>query len=205
MTADRRECGVCWWVYDPDAGDDEAQVPPGVGFDELPASWVCPRCGAAKARFVRPGGEASADEEIVGRLVEAYRVVDGRMRGLPIHNPRLSVEAVGFRRHDGVLVGALVTPWFLNVVVVGPALPPRGEAVELALPGGRFQLRPTDEGVPHLALPLLSPMNAVANAAAARAVAVEALRLVLEGEPNGDAEARRVVGRRGLLAGLLGG
>jgi rubredoxin len=32
----RRECGICWTVYDPAAGDDLAQVPPGTPFEALP-------------------------------------------------------------------------------------------------------------------------------------------------------------------------
>jgi [NiFe] hydrogenase assembly HybE family chaperone len=204
-----RECGVCWWVYDPAVGDDDAQVPAGVAFDDLPETYVCPRCHALKERFLRP------PDDPVGRLVAAYRAVDVRMRGLPIHNPLLSVEAVGFRRVGDTFVGALITPWFLNLIVLGQALPREGDSVELAFPGGIFTaLGAAPEGVRHLAVSLLSPVNELADQAAARAVADEALRLVLAPAsveptpPPSPAEATpaapKTLGRRGLFGGLLG-
>ncbi len=48
----RMECGVCWEVYDPARGDDVWQVPPGTPFAALPDHWRCPRCDAARARFL---------------------------------------------------------------------------------------------------------------------------------------------------------
>ena len=46
------QCGVCWHVYDPAVGDEEANVLPGTPFLALPADWTCPRCGAAPERFL---------------------------------------------------------------------------------------------------------------------------------------------------------
>jgi len=39
-----------------------------------------------------------------------------RMAGVPLLNPRLQVQAVGFAAHDGVACGMLVTPWFMNLL-----------------------------------------------------------------------------------------
>ncbi len=50
--AARFECGVCWLVYDPAEGDAVAQIPAGTAFVDLPDSWVCPGCEAAKRRFL---------------------------------------------------------------------------------------------------------------------------------------------------------
>jgi rubredoxin len=44
-------CGVCGFVYDPAKGDPENNVPPGTPFENLPANWVCPVCGASKDQF----------------------------------------------------------------------------------------------------------------------------------------------------------
>jgi flavin reductase (DIM6/NTAB) family NADH-FMN oxidoreductase RutF/rubredoxin len=44
-------CGVCGYVYDPAAGDPDNGVPPGTPFSELPATWVCPVCGAGQDQF----------------------------------------------------------------------------------------------------------------------------------------------------------
>ena len=48
----RFECGVCWQVYDPAAGDPISQIPPGTAFGDLPENWVCPGCEAARERFL---------------------------------------------------------------------------------------------------------------------------------------------------------
>ena len=53
----RRECGVCWHVYDPAEGDPVWQVAPGTAFEELPAHWSCPNCTAEQSKFLMPGDE----------------------------------------------------------------------------------------------------------------------------------------------------
>lgn len=47
------ECLVCGWVYDPAVGDPDGGIKPGVPFEQLPDSWVCPVCGAGKDQFKR--------------------------------------------------------------------------------------------------------------------------------------------------------
>ncbi|MCL2093908.1 MAG: rubredoxin [Treponema sp.] len=44
-------CGVCGYVYDPAEGDSAGGVSPGTAFEDLPAEWVCPLCGADKEEF----------------------------------------------------------------------------------------------------------------------------------------------------------
>lgn len=46
------ECKVCWWVYDPAAGDAQWQIPAGTPFSELPNHWRCPRCDGAAEQFL---------------------------------------------------------------------------------------------------------------------------------------------------------
>lgn len=48
----RLECKICWYRYDPDAGDPVWQIPPGTPFSELPAHWRCPECDAEKTQFM---------------------------------------------------------------------------------------------------------------------------------------------------------
>jgi rubredoxin len=50
--AARRECGVCWHVYDPAEGDPVWQVAPGTLFEELPTHWSCPICAAEQSKFL---------------------------------------------------------------------------------------------------------------------------------------------------------
>src|SRR5512147_1201086 len=57
-----------------------------------------------------------------------------RMAGLAFLNPRLRVEAVGFREWEGQWVGVLVTPWSINVML----LPGSGAWPQLAPGAERF-------------------------------------------------------------------
>ena len=43
-------CDLCGYVYDPSAGDG-AGIKAGTPFEDVPASWVCPLCGAKKEVF----------------------------------------------------------------------------------------------------------------------------------------------------------
>ncbi len=49
----RMECGICWFVYDPQNGDPVWQVAPGTPFSELPEGWTCPNCDAPPSKFMR--------------------------------------------------------------------------------------------------------------------------------------------------------
>jgi len=44
-------CGVCEYVYDPEVGDPENDIPAGTAFEDLPEDWVCPLCGVGKDEF----------------------------------------------------------------------------------------------------------------------------------------------------------
>lgn len=48
---DRLECGICWWVYDPEQGDVRG-IAPGTPFANLPEDWCCPGCDAPKHKFM---------------------------------------------------------------------------------------------------------------------------------------------------------
>ena len=45
------KCSVCGWIYDPELGDQEGGIAPGIPFEKLPDNWVCPVCGGAKSDF----------------------------------------------------------------------------------------------------------------------------------------------------------
>jgi rubredoxin len=44
-------CDVCGYVYDPAKGDPDNGVEPGTPWEEVPADWTCPVCGASKGEF----------------------------------------------------------------------------------------------------------------------------------------------------------
>jgi len=133
----RWECGVCWAVYEPGLGDAVAQVPPGTAFEALPADWRCPHCDSAKEKFLQK--REDLDPRVVTLVAEYRTIAETRMKGLPILNLRLSVEAVDFEETPAGLLGALVTPWFINAVLF-PAVPVKvpDHGHERVLPGGGF-------------------------------------------------------------------
>jgi rubredoxin len=47
----RFKCVVCGYIYDPDLGDPEGNIEPGIPFSDLADSYICPVCGAGKDEF----------------------------------------------------------------------------------------------------------------------------------------------------------
>ncbi|WP_420336635.1 [NiFe]-hydrogenase assembly chaperone HybE [Roseibium sp.] len=120
------ECKICWTPYDPAEGDDYRQVEPGTAFLDLPVDWSCPNCSAPKDQFMvleDPGAasviEASRLDDAAARLVADFREVwHAGMRDLPMVNKLLSVEAIGFQIWNERPLGVLMTPWFMNLVML---------------------------------------------------------------------------------------
>jgi [NiFe] hydrogenase assembly HybE family chaperone len=200
--SEARECGVCWYVYSPDRGDEVWQVPRGTPFEALPAQWRCPRCDAARERFL-PVADPQRDPRVAELVETSTRAWKTKMKGLPILNPRLEVEAVGFRPWSGGLFGALVTPWSINAVLFpppGPAAPARGQVREL--PAGAVDFLPLmlAGGSRVEVASLFSPVFQFESQAAARATASCAVELLLT--PPAEA-GPALTSRRDLLRPLL--
>jgi [NiFe] hydrogenase assembly HybE family chaperone len=105
-----------------------------------------------------------------------------RMAGLPILNTSLAVEAIGFTPWQGHWLGALITPWFLNLVLVPGAQgewpgAAEGERIVRQLPAGDCGFYGCFEPVigEFHASSVCSPMSRFADQAAARAEAQRAL------------------------------
>jgi [NiFe] hydrogenase assembly HybE family chaperone len=140
-----------------------------------------------------------------------------RMGDLPIANPALGVEAVGFRQWEGAFVGALVTPWCINLVRL-PADPDRparpGHKHERVFPAGRFEFIEAESvgfGAYEMCS-LFSPVMEFLDQEAARTAAGAAVGEVLEpadSEPESQEQAaalsERKVSRRGFLSGAVRG
>jgi [NiFe] hydrogenase assembly HybE family chaperone len=125
-----------------------------------------------------------------------------RMAGLPFLNEQLRVEALGFRDWRDVRVGALVTPWSLNLLIL-PApdavLPPvrPGDTHAWSFPSGDYGFDGHDDpalGRYHQ-YSLFSPVTEFETHAEAAAVAQAALEALFH--PAGPAR----LSRRGLLLG----
>lgn len=112
------------------------------------------------------------------RLNHAFGEVARRMAGLGFVNPALEVEAVAFSPWQGHWLGVMVTPWFMNLVLLPresaswqPLAP--GAKRKLAFPAGVYEFVGADDAVvgEHQTCSLFSPMHDFADHAAARLVA----------------------------------
>jgi [NiFe] hydrogenase assembly HybE family chaperone len=200
----RLECGVCWWVYDPALGDEANQIAPGTPFRLLPDTWNCPNCSTDKHKFMVIGAAALSDEDSVQRLANAYRRAALKVKGLPIYNPTIAVEAVGFREHEGRHAGVIVTPWFMNLTVLPNSDDQKiwvnGGSTRLVFPSGAFDFVVSD--LPEVGLvgtcSLFSTMTEFTDHEAARLAAASVADALFQPEPP---PAPPTVSRRQLLGG----
>ena len=49
------ECRACGYTYVPSKGDNQASIPAGTLFTDLPNNWRCPVCGASRTVFKNIG------------------------------------------------------------------------------------------------------------------------------------------------------
>lgn len=131
-----------------------------------------------------------------GRLEAAFKaILDERMQDVPIINPDLAVEAVGIREWQGHWLGALVTPWFINLMVLPGsgewrAVPDR-DSVWYAFPSGRFEfIAGSEPGLgPYHACSLFSPVQEFGDHDTARETARVALESLFDPALLGEAPA----------------
>lgn len=128
-------------------------------------------------------GAAMQCERVRALVAEFERIGAESMRGLPFYNEALAVEAVGFERLGDEWLGVVITPWFLNLMLVPDQPIPYVEAANgkkrtLDLPGGtvKFLCGGTEGFGLFYAHSIASPMHVYktqdqARAAARRAVA----------------------------------
>ncbi|MBN9423738.1 MAG: hypothetical protein BGO63_12745 [Candidatus Accumulibacter sp. 66-26] len=149
-----------------------------------------------------PPAAAIADDPSQ-RLEAMYRRIwAAGMCDLPFVNPALAVEALGFRRWQGDWVGALITPWFLNLFILpgGGTLwseLPSGERCKVAFPVGTLEFiadhdaaADAEREIPaYRYCPLFAPVGQFATQDAARGAALAALEVLLAPPPAGESSA----------------
>ncbi len=116
-------------------------------------------------------------------LEAAFRTtLQERMQDMPMVNPALAVEAVGFRPWRDHWLGILITPWFMNLVLMPrvsakwPAIA-AGASRHYAFPAGVFEFIGAREAAlgDYQACSLFSPMFDFANPQGAHDTALAAL------------------------------
>lgn len=45
------QCVICGFIYDEALGWPDEGIAPGTRWEDVPADWLCPDCGASKADF----------------------------------------------------------------------------------------------------------------------------------------------------------
>jgi [NiFe] hydrogenase assembly HybE family chaperone len=176
--------------------------------------------------------DAHEGSEISEMLTAAFAKIHAeRMHGVPILNPRLAVEVIDTRLWNGEWLSLLVTPWFINLMLL-PATAEQAEAwqsralgssVPHRFPAGRFDFLVGEEtGLGRYQMcSLFSPVLEFEDQEAARLAGQAALEALFDASLDDDrakdaapAEAGSPaepdatptasgVSRRGLLTGKI--
>lgn len=137
-------------------------------------------------------------QEIEQKLELVFRsIYQERMQGLPMCNPDLQVEAVGFRKYGDHFLGILITPWFMNLMLLPanaevPVVMREGDKEMHAFPSGYYEFihAMEEELGNYQACSLFSPMFDFQD----QETVVETAKLVLEqimNESNRDTVSTR--------------
>jgi [NiFe] hydrogenase assembly HybE family chaperone len=177
--------------------------------------------------------EAPEAIEISERLAAVFtRIQAERMHGVPILNPRLEVEVIGVREWNELWLALVVTPWFINLMLLPKTEEQAaawrrlaiGAGAAHAFPAGRFDFIVGEEnGIGRYQMcSLFSPVLEFQDQVAARIAGRAALEALFDADidetrPNGApaektegnagadaAQPASSLSRRGLLTGKLG-
>ena len=159
---------------------------------------------------------------IAARVESTFeRVRRERMAGLPFVNQALRVELVGLRRWRGLWLGVLVTPWFMNLLLLpgdgaaeGEEVPARwpvvrtGEYAQFAFPAGVMSFLAGREGEvgEYLSCSLFSPVFEFAGHDVARQTAEACLTALFDpaaagGGPTAEPAQAASISKRDFLRG----
>ena len=153
--------------------------------------------------------------EWVSHLEQSFQqIAETRMQGLPVINPNLHVKAFGFKRWQQYRLGVLLSPWFMNIVLL--PLEASSQALQvgtkqvIALPSGEYEFILGFEAPIgfYLSCSLFSPVFEFENQAAAETTAEIALLTILKQEKAAETEVQATLlnsseplSRRELLQG----
>jgi [NiFe] hydrogenase assembly HybE family chaperone len=169
--------------------------------------------------------EASESVELSERLAAVFtKIRTERMNDVPIVNPRLEVEVIGVQEWDGHWLALVVTPWFINLMLL-PQTDEQaaawrslgiGAEVQHRFPAGRFDfLVGEEDGIGRYQMcSLFSPVLEFQDQVAARIAGRAALEALFDADIDagspGEAAADKPnvqpaasMSRRGLLTGKL--
>lgn len=149
-------------------------------------------------------------ETPAARVEAAFNAVAaGTMRDMPLNNPALCVEAVGFRSWEGHWLGALITPWAINLMLL-PADSRQAPGVggfaarRFGFPSGEYEFNAgwLDRLGAYRSCSLFSPPAEFPDQDSARAVALEIMAALFR--PETEFEPTAAFSRRAFLRGNFG-
>jgi [NiFe] hydrogenase assembly HybE family chaperone len=125
------------------------------------------------------------------------RVERETMQGMPLLNPSLQVQAVGFQEWQGHCLGVLITPWFMNLML----LPKEGDDWQecrvgdkrlYQFPSGPYEfILGEDAAIGRYQMcSLFSPMFEFANQESAVATAEAVMQALMDEENREDISTR---------------
>lgn len=137
---------------------------------------------------------------ITDRLEACFRQVHAeRMSGIPILNEKLGVRAVGMAPWNGFWFGALITPWFMNLVLIAQEpdqdIIRSGEKRLFVFPAGPFEfIRGHEDDLGAFWMcSLFSPVFEFEDMETAEATAMAALAGLMEGaQEDEDRDMQRI-------------
>lgn len=154
-------------------------------------------------------------EELVKRFAQ---IGEENVKDLPIYNPDLIVEAVGFKIFENVdFIGVLITPWFINLILLPCEFrewrPNQigHEKIERKLPSDTYTFTLGGDEIigEYYSISLVSPVHCFGNQEQARASALEHLQKYLTPPPQKEEKPVKTnepdQSRRKLLRGFFGG
>ncbi len=120
---------------------------------------------------------------LIEKMMQRFKQIDAeRMQGLPFYNVNLQVEALGFEEIAEGYIGALITPWFINLMLLFKQQPQKavvvGSKVAHTLPSGvyDFMVGEDEELGRYDFISLASPVSIYKTRQQAQAFAMQRLR-----------------------------
>ena len=140
----------------------------------------------------------------IRKMVQQFETIYvEHMHDLPIVNKALQVEAIGFDEYRGHQLGVLVTPWFMNLILLPGvdnwANSSQGDTSSIDFPSGRIEFAVSHDKMlgTYLSAVAFRDVVELADQATARKLALEVLDNLMKPPRN-----ERTVSRRELLTGL---
>ncbi len=127
----------------------------------------------------------TSEQQVIRTLEAAFSQVHQRMESLPFLNPRLQVRALGFQPWQPYWLGVMVTPWFMNLMLLpgdeSADVSRVGEAQSVNFPCGTFSFVAGHNHTigSYLSCSLFSPVQELESQQLAEEVALASLNQLL--------------------------